>query len=388
MLILKLFRFLFGYVSFTASGGFPERFINLCKLNRITLWELKCENSVISACTDCPSYKRIRSAAKKSGMRVRLSRKHGLPFFIERHSRRIGVLIGACLCVCIITVLSTRIWSIDVTGNSAVPSEKIAEVFEQLGVKVGVAGSRIDIRSTEIAALQRLPELSWLNINIAGSAARIEVRERKPETKIDADSKPTDIVAARDGQIVILRSFSGTPAQKIGSAVLKGNLLISGAKENKDLTVRFCHASGYVVARTARSTAVSQSSTLSVKKIADEKKSFILDFLIFSVPIGKTGESAYRNKSMLYINGVTLPVGITECSETVYEDSEAKLSEERTKALALLRFFDKCAADFRYLKLEKTDISCNSSDKGCIVSGEFTCLENIGEERAMQIEQE
>ena len=152
--------------------------------------------------------------------------------------------------------------------------------------------------------------------------------------------------------------------------------------------MRFCHASGYVVARTARSTAVSQSSTLSVKKIADEKKSFILDFLIFSVPIGKTGESAYRNKSMLYINGVTLPVGITECSETVYEDSEEQLSEERTKALALLRFFDKCAADFRYLKLEKTDISCNSSDKGCIVSGEFTCLENIGEERAMQIEQE
>lgn len=387
MLILKLFRFIFGYVSFTAGGGFPERFINLCKLNRITLWDLKCENAVISACADCPSYKRIRSAAKKSGMRVRISKKHGLPFFIERHSRRIGVLIGACFCVCIILILSTRIWSIDVTGNSAVPTEKITEVFEQLGVKAGAAGSKIDIRSTEIAALQKLPELSWLNINIAGSTAKIEVRERKPEIRSDADAEPTDIVASRDGQIVILRSFSGSPVQKVGSAVLKGNLLISGAKENKDLTVRFCRASGYVVARTARSAAVSQSSIIPVEKAVEEKKGVIFHFLIFSFPIGKTGENAYRNKSMLYINGVTLPVGITKCSEILYEPCEENLGNERTKLLALLRFFDKCAADFRYLKLEKADISVASSDNGCTVGGEFTCLENIGEERAMQIEQ-
>ena len=37
MLILRLFRYLLGYVRFAAWGGFPERFINLCEHNRILL---------------------------------------------------------------------------------------------------------------------------------------------------------------------------------------------------------------------------------------------------------------------------------------------------------------------------------------------------------------
>ena len=238
MLVLRFFRFLFGYVSFSARGGFPERFLNLCRHNNILLWELRCSDSVITACTDCGGYKKIRSVARKSGMKVRITKKHGLPFFLERHSRRVGVLIGACFCVAAVIILSTRIWSIDVTGNVRVPSETIIGAFEELGVKKGVAGSKINISSTEIAALKKLPEISWININISGSAAVIEVRETVKSPEIDVnDSTPTDIVAARDGQIVILRPFNGTQEQVIGNPVLKGDLLISGVEENGDKTV-------------------------------------------------------------------------------------------------------------------------------------------------------
>ena len=124
MLVLKFFRFIFGYVGFNAKGGFPERFINLCRLNGINLWNLKSENSVIYACTDCAGYKRIRSVAKKSGMRVRMNKKYGLPFFLNRHSHRSGIIVGVCFCIAAICILSTRIWSIDVTGNVRVPAEE------------------------------------------------------------------------------------------------------------------------------------------------------------------------------------------------------------------------------------------------------------------------
>lgn len=388
MLVLRLFRFLFGYVGFTARGGFPERFINLCRHNNILLWDLKCTDSVIKACTDCTGYKKIRSVARKSGMKVRIAKKYGLPFFIERHSRRIGLLIGACFCVAVVTVLSTRIWSVDVVGNVRVPSETIIGVFEELGVKKGVAGSKIDIGSTEIAALQKLPELSWLNINIVGSAARIEVRETVESPQLDGDTAtPTDIVAARDGQIVILRPFNGTQEQVIGNPVLKGDLLISGIEENDDLTVSFCRASGYVVARTNRKVSVSQPNKLNVKKAVEQKKSYILNFLFFSIPLGRrSAEGAYREKSEIFINGVTLPVGITECTQTVYEDSEVTLSQEQTKLLSFLRFYDICSEDFRYLEVEDSQITVDSKN-GCAFSGEFTCLENIGIEKPMQIEE-
>lgn len=386
MLVLRFFRFIFGYVSFTARGGFPERFINLCRHNGILLWELRNADSVITACTDCGGYKRIRSAARKSGMRVRIKRKCGLPFFIEHHSRRIGVLIGACFCTAAVIILSTRIWSIDVVGNVRVPSETIIGVFEQLGVRKGMPGAKIDIGSTEIAALQRLPELSWLNININGSAARIEVRETVESPEIDGgDTTPTDIVAARDGQIVIIRPFNGTQEQKIGNPVLKGDLLISGIKENKDLTVSFCKAGGYVVARTNRSISASQSGKIKVQKSVAHNKSYSLNFLSFSVPLGRRAANAYTEKSEIVIRGVTLPVGLATYTQTVYSESEVVLSPERVRLLAALSFLDSCSEEFRYLEVENADI--NYDAKTGSFSGEFVCLENIGIEQPMQIEE-
>lgn len=386
MLILKFLRLFFGYVMFTASGGFPERFLNLCRRNKITLWDLKCDNSIITACTDCGAYRRIRSSARKSGMRVRIKKKCGLPFFLARHSRRAGVLIGAFVCVALISVLSTRIWSIDVTGNVRVPSEEITAAFEKLGVRKGAAGGRIDIGSVEIAALRELPELSWLNINIEGSAARIEVRERVVTPDIDADSTPADIVAARDGQIVLLRPFNGTQEQKVGNPVLKGDLLISGIEENKDLTVSFCRASGYVVARTSRSVAAAQNTKLSVQREIKRRTTYVVNFLFFSIPLGSAGDSAYSEKSDLFINGVTLPMGIIKRTEKVLEPCEITLNEEKARLLAVTRFFDKCTVDFRYMKVESESIKTEKSADSLTVSGSFVCLENIGEERVKQID--
>ncbi len=385
MLVLRFLRFILGYVSFTARGGFPERFINLCRHNKIILWELKSRDGVISACVDREGYKKIRTVARKSGMRVRISRKYGLPFFLARHSRRVGVLIGACFCAAVLIILSTRIWSIDVVGNVRVPAETVLGVFEDLGVRRGVAGSKIDITATEIEALRRMPELSWLNINISGSAALIEVRETVESPKLAEDGEPTDIVAARDGQIVILRPFNGTQEQKIGNPVLKGDLLISGIEENKDLTVSFCKASGYVVARTSREVSAAQGAKIKAKTAVAQNKSYVLDFLFFSVPLGRQAENAYSEKSEIFINGVTLPVGLTERTQTEYEETEITLTQAQTRLLAYLRFFKSSSEEFRYLQVEQSEIKA-SEKGGCTVSGKFTCLENIGAERAMQIE--
>ena len=386
MLFINFIRFLSGYVGFTARGGFTERFINLCRLNKIALWELKNNGGVISACTDFASYKKIRSVARKSGMTVRIKRKYGLPFFLSRHKRRVGVVAGVLIEISLLLILSTRIWSIDVIGNINVPSEKIIGVFEELGVRKGVSGAKIDIKSTEFAALKSLGELSWLNINISGSKAVIEVREAVELPEIDdEDNTPTDIVAARDGIITIIRPFNGTAEQKIGNAVVKGDLLISGIEENRDLTVTFCKANGYVVARTTRSLKYSQPEKLRVTRPAALKKRYILNFLSFSIPLGRiNSENSYYEKSEIIINGVTLPVGITECTEIVCDETETTLSPDKRSLLGFLRFMQMCGEEFRYLEVENKDIK---TDNNGGFSGEFTCLENIGEEHPMQIEE-
>lgn len=387
MLVLKFIRFIKGYVCFTAHGGFPERFLNLCRMRGILLWDLMSIDGVIHAKTDCRCYRRIRPIAKKSGMKVRISQKYGFPFFLNRHSKRAGLLIGACLCISVLCILSTRIWSISVVGNKTVPSEEIISVFEELGVRKGVAGEKINLNSVETEALEKLPRLSWVSVNISGSSALIEVRESIINPESDENGEPSDIVASKDGQIVILRPFNGTQEQKIGNPVLKGDLLISGIEENKDLTVSFCKAKGYVVARTNRSVGYTQRSEIRAKIPVAQKESGILEFLFFSIPFGKTSDNAYREKSDICINGVTLPIAFTRCTETAFKDADITLSKEKTKLLATLGFLESCAEQFRYIGLENIEISFAEGEKSCSFGGDFVCLENIGEEKLKMIEQ-
>ena len=87
MLFVHLIRFLCGYVRFRATGGFPERFINLCSRENIPLWDISGGKEVLYAKTTIRGYHRLRSCARKSGMRPRVSERYGLPFLLHRHRR-------------------------------------------------------------------------------------------------------------------------------------------------------------------------------------------------------------------------------------------------------------------------------------------------------------
>lgn len=387
MLVLRLLRFIFGYVTFTARGGFPERFINLCRQNRISLWDLKSENSVISACTDVSCYKRIRKAAKKSGMRVRIFKKHGLSFFLNRHSRRMGLIAGMLICMSVLLILSTRIWRIEVIGNTEIPSEEILEVFDGLGVRAGVPVSSIDEWTVEQAAIKKLPELSWVNINLTGSSAQIEVREVIEQNKVDNSEAPANIVAAKDGQIVYLRPFKGTQEKKIGTGVVKGDLLISGFIEYIDMSTSICRADGYVVARTDYQLEAESITEKRVKTLSGTEKSYSLEFLSFKIPLGRQ-KSGFEEKSSLYLNGATLPFSVICRTQNSFAESKITLDKEKNSNLARLEFYDKVVNEFRYKQVEKAEIEEKETENGYKIKGSFTCLENIGEKQPFEVVEE
>ena len=386
MLLMKLLGFLLGYVSFTARYGFPERFINLCKINRIPLKNLRCIDSVVSAQTDLKSYKRIRPIAKKSGMTVRISKKHGLPFFMKRHRKRLGLLVGAVFCILSVIFLSTRIWHIEISGNVRVSDEEILSAVEALGVREGASLARIDVSETEAAALRKLPDVSWLNINFSGCTAMIEIRETVEKPPTDQSSDPCNIVAAHDGQILILRPFNGTAETFVGSAVLKGDLLISGIEENKDLTVNFCKAEGYVVAQTVRHSEYRFRQSFPALRKTGESKATILHFLLFEIPLGRISPSGFREKSSLCVRNTTLPAAVTQIHSNTYGEFTCALNENDAKLLALLRFTDERLDEFRGKEVKNARIGIKAVKGEIKINGEFDCIENIAAEAPLEIE--
>ena len=386
MLLQRLLGFIFGYVSFTARSGFGERFINLCRLNNIPLQNLKSRNSVLFAQTDIDSYKKIRPIAKKSGMKVSINRKHGLPFMFSRHKNRFGLAIGAVLCSLFVLFFSSRIWRIEVMGNNRVSAEEITAVFSDLGVYKGAASDKINASEIEAAALRRLPEISWLNINISGCTAMIEVRETVEKPKTDNDNTPVNLVAARDGQLIILRPFNGTAETVVGSPVLKGDLLISGIEENKDLSADLCRADGYAVARTVRKSEYLLPMSFTASETVSVKKRYTLHFLIFDIPLGKPLASGFAESSFLFINNVELPLGITEITSATLNKHKCVLNKKDAVLLATLRFSEARLEEFRGMEVENDRVSVQVNDNDVLISGEYDCIENIGVPSPIEIE--
>ena len=217
-----------------------------------------------------------------------------------------------------------------------------------------------------------------------GSSAQIEVREVIEQKEFDGSSEPANIVAARDGQIVYLRPFEGTQEKKIGTGVVKGDLLISGMEELIDLSTRICRADGYVVARTEHRIESEAQTHITVNKAQTYEKSYAIEFLSFTIPPGKKN-NGFEEKSSLYINGVTLPFSVCEYTVPVFAESEVTLEKEKALLLAWLEFSEKCAEEFRYMQVEKCEVKENITESGCKITGSFTVLENIGEVQPFEV---
>ena len=93
-MIFNLFHLIFGCVCFTASGGFAERFINVCTAKGIQLWGIRKKSYGLTACTTIEGYKKIINAARASGMKVRIKKKVGLPFIIRKYESHTGLFVA------------------------------------------------------------------------------------------------------------------------------------------------------------------------------------------------------------------------------------------------------------------------------------------------------
>ncbi len=389
MLLFKFLHFLRGYVRLKAQGGFPERFLNLCSNKGIPLWEVESRGGILLANTTPDGYRKIRTPAKKSGMKVRILKKHGLPFFAFSNRKRVGLLFGAVCFFLIIGVLSTMVWTVSVEGCETVSEEEITDVLASLGVHPGVVRQSIDIEKTEREALGKLPNISWMSVNFQGSAVIVEVRETTGKLPEVEDDTPSNLVAAADGQIVTMEVFSGTKEQQVSAAVLKGDLLVGGITENKDGTVNFRKAQGYITAITSHNVTTTLNEIPQVHKISDIDSRYTLVFFGLKIPLGtfnSNKNAIFKEESYISLDGVKMPAGMVIDRTYKTAHSSAVTDKNIVRLLALEKHFSECAEKFEYMKIMETETTLRQNKSGVTVTGKYKCLQNIGESKAIEID--
>ena len=219
-----------GIITVQIEGFFTERFINLCSINNIKIWEIRnIVKGVIRFKMNIADFKKLRSITKKTKCKVSIKEKKGLYFTLFKYRKRKLIFVFLFLIIVFSIAFSTFIWDIDIVGNERVSKEIIISKLKDSGLYIGRNKIGLDKKEVvnELRAMEN--ELSWVGIEIDGTRAIVKVVEKtRMDEKNIQQTSIGDIKATKSGVITKLVSESGTSKFKALDYVNKGDTLIEG----------------------------------------------------------------------------------------------------------------------------------------------------------------
>ncbi len=225
---MNLYAGLSGYLEITLWGDDPEKVINMAMSRGIYLWNIRQKDDGTYALNiRLGGYKALRHIVRRSTCRIKIVKKKGLPFWIMRAKRRKVLVSGVLLFCCMMYLLSSFIWSIEICGNKLISTEKILLQVQGDGLRVGVAKFNINKQQITEKMLRNIPELAWANIYIQGTKAIIEVAEKELPPS-DEEREPAHLYSCQEGRIEELLVLTGTAQVAEGDYVQRNQVLIAG----------------------------------------------------------------------------------------------------------------------------------------------------------------
>lgn len=390
-MILRLLRWFSGYAKFTAKGKFPERLLNMTMKNGVQLWGMRSDSSSLTAYVAAREYKFLRPFAKRCELTLKCTKKGGLPFIISQYKIRSGLLVGAILYIAISIILSGYIWNININTSGSINEYELREELRSLGLYEGAKISDINIQDIEQQATIDMDNIAWISINITGTLVNIEISPRI-DKKTPTDKTPSNIIASSDGVITGIEAGEGKPSVKIGEAVVKGQMLVSGILEYDVGGFKLKHSDAKIYAQTKKTLSVSvplEETVLKKNDFNTYKKSLSLLWVSFPISIYGTPDgyiSTQIKNENVELFGTQLPIKITTENYNIYENIKVKRTEKQARTLAekqlsLLETFSLNNAK-SYTKKYTQKISNGK----LILTGTYTCTEDIAIQQEIKID--
>ncbi len=379
--LLELYRFLRCYAVIRISGGFSERFLNLCNRERIYLWDTTYENGAVTAKIYCKDFHRLRKIRSKSGVRIKIIRKTGLSFFYNRNKKRKVLIYGFILSLIFISFLNLFVWCIDVDDSQNISRYELISAAEKEGLKFGTFVPLFDESKSSRNSVNLFDgKIIWAATNIKGSKATLEVRENtSSENEEKINTSPCNIIADFDGVIVSAEIYSGASAVSRGSAVKSGDLLISGISENTDGSVNFHCADGKLTAFHKQKTETAIKNSYNVSKLLQKKEYLSVNLFSLNIPFSPVLLNEEKN-FIEYTEIFNIGTCLLPFSYTVKATTEKANVKSVLKAVVFYvdEFTCKEYSDFRNTLLISSKYAILKESDGYKIKAEYDCIDFIG----------
>ncbi len=221
-------NFLRGYICVEVTGFSIHRFLNLCANKKVFLWDIQYRNSKMYCCTYIKNFYVMGKLCKKTGCKIKIAKKVGLPFISFRYRKRKILAFGSFVFIGIIYFLSTFIWYIDISGSDTINNYEILQVLEYNGVKVGKLKKRVVAEQLEKEIQKNFPTITWVSVYKEGTTLVVKMSESIKNNFVIEEDVPTHIIAKKEGVVVYTKTSKGKQEVVIGDVVKKGDILVSG----------------------------------------------------------------------------------------------------------------------------------------------------------------
>lgn len=250
MIIRILIGYIIGYLGITLEGYYIERFINMCRSNKIAIWHLKRKKEVqLDFCVGIQDFKEICKIAKKTRCKVKINRKRGLPFLLHRYQKRKIFFIFLLLMIALTVLSSYFVWNVDIREENGQELENIARDIEEAGLKIGEWKGKINTKEIINKIRLQRKDIAWMGIELKGTNAIVKVVKADEKPEIINEEEYCSIMADKVGIITKINAQKGMANVKVGDTVNIGDTLINGWMEGKYTGIRYVHAKGEVEAK-------------------------------------------------------------------------------------------------------------------------------------------
>lgn len=371
----RLIEFLCGTVEFSVSGHHPERFLNVASRENLNINDIRRVGDELRGTILASRYKRVRKLSRRSGTKVRLKSKRGLPFRLLPYRKRAGFVLGAVLFWGLLFYMSQFIWFIEYPLLPQAASEELHTQAEYAGLRTGLLRSNID--NDAIVTQLELETESFKSIKLDIMGCRITVHAEPVDDFVPFidDDTPCNVVAKCAGVIEKVEAMEGVSEVKKGDVVAQGDLLISGVSESAMNTVTMHHAWGRVLAKTdyviSSTVPVMQTERLETGRRVTRRRLILFGM---EIPLFFSGEmegdfECSTHSTTLTIADVELPLTVIEEEYTEMETATHMITFEEAKARAWQQVQEDIAALSLDQILEQNEYwSENAEEITCTVS--------------------
>ena len=377
--MLHWIQYFRGYVVIKVWGYSVERLLNLCGNHDILVWEIEDHGDYHTMHVSIEGFFALKPLLKKTGTRVAILHRYGLPFFMSKMLARKIFVAGLLGCILFWCLTSRFIWDIRIEGNLSLTEDVLLDYLEERGIHTAMKKSELEIEPLEQALREDYDLITWTSAQLKGTTLLIRIKENDMpvyEDNTPKEEQGVDLTAARDGVVTYIITRKGVPLVAKGQSVQAGDVLVSGAVPvyNEDSTVRryqFVEADADIVLRYAKEITLEEAVTYEEKLYTGETIGIpvlgvgekALSFRFWGIPY-EYYDISEEKKQVQLLDHLYLPFYYGKRTVQEYEIAIKKHTDDEMKVLLQARW-DKIIETLKEkgVQIAKKNVTIKKNDK-------------------------